>query len=128
MCDAQSAILPKIGFVPQPSSRKVRKSSARADHSTKWILRSRNVWTSRRSTRHRKRVLNPYPGDGLSCVQILRQNPVGAALESRSNNESVPESNPGFVLDAESVQDFDRGGFNTPDCIGAHDEPCGFLG
>src|SRR5215472_3266861 len=46
----------------------------------------------------RKGVFDTDSGDGLFCVQILRQDSVGAALESRGNNESIPESDPGFVL------------------------------
>jgi hypothetical protein len=76
----------------------------------------------------RKGIFDTYSGDGLSCVQILRQILVGAALESRGNNESVPESNPGLALYAKCIRDFNRGSFDTPDSIGAHHKSCGFLG
>src|SRR5215469_10411559 len=80
------------------------------------------------STCLRKRVLDAYPRDGLPCIHVLRQNPARAALESRGNNESVPEPNLGFVLDTKCIRDFNRGSFDTPDCVGAHHKPRRFLG
>ena len=80
------------------------------------------------STGLSKRVFDAYPRDGLPCVHVLRQNPARAALESRGNNESVPESNLGLVLDTKCIRDFNRGSFDTPDCVSAHHKPGGFLG
>src|SRR5215469_15063061 len=80
------------------------------------------------STGLRKRVFDAYPRDGLPCAHVLRQNPARATLESRGDNESVPESNLGLVLDTKCIRDFNRGSFDTPDGVGAHHKPGGFLG
>lgn len=45
-------------------------------------------------------VFDPHTCDRLSRVQVFREDPIGTTLESRRDNERIPESDLGFILDS----------------------------
>src|SRR5208283_2623382 len=70
----------------------------------------------------RKWIFDTYACDPLSRVQIFREDPGCAGLQCSGNNESIPESDLGFILDPERRREFRRAGLDTPDCVRADDE------
>ncbi len=47
-----------------------------------------------------ERVLNLYARDNLPWVQIFRQDPSGAALQSRCDNQGIPETDARLIFDS----------------------------
>ena len=45
-------------------------------------------------------VFDTHTCDRLSRVQVFREDPIGTTFESRRDNESIPESDLGFILDS----------------------------
>ena len=68
-----------------------------------------------------------YACDDLLRVQILGENPNCSTLRGGRDNEGIPESDLGFVLNSKRRRDFRRGGFDAPNGITVHDESCHYL-
>ena len=67
-----------------------------------------------------KWIFDAHPHNRPSGIQIFRQDPTGATLESRRDDESIPESDSVFILDSTCSRDFGECGIDAPDNIAAY--------
>ena len=73
-------------------------------------------------------VLDTYACDRLSCVQIFRQDPGGATLQSGRHNERFPESDLGCILDLKCSRNLNCCGVDAPYRVVAHNQAGGRFG
>ena len=75
-----------------------------------------------------KRIFNAYACDNLARIQVLGQDPICSTFRGGSNNESIPESDTGFVFNSKCGCDFRWSRFNAPNGIAGHYESRRILG
>src|SRR5262249_4890264 len=65
-------------------------------------------------------VFDEDSGDGLSRIEIFRQNSSCAALDSRRHNQRVPKSDLGCILDLEGGSNLSCCCLQAPRRVGGH--------